>query len=202
MSPQDVKEFSVLKKYNTTEKIQSFLDTIPFNHEKRGETCMSPRRVLREHRAHCFEAALLACVCFMLSGKKPLIVSLKVRKPDDDHIIIIFKQNGYYGALSKTNHPVLRYRDPVYRTIRELVMSYFHEYFLFTNGTKSLLGYTKPINLKRFGTKWMTAEEDLWDMGKKIYYMPINKIVPSKNKRYLRKASAFERKSLDVQEWK
>lgn len=202
MFPKDSKEYSLLSKLNTPEKIQTFLESIPFNHEKKGETCMSPLRVLREHTAHCIEGAFLACVCLMLSGRKPIIVSLKVKKSDDDHILIIFKQNGYYGALSKTNHPVLRYRDPIYRTIRELVMSYFHEYFLYTDGTKTLLGYTNPINMKRFGTKWITAEADLWDIAESIYNTPIIQIVPSKNKRFLRKATKFERKSLNVQEWK
>lgn len=163
---------------------------------------MTVRHVLRENKAHCIEGAFLACACFMLSGRKPIIVSLKVKKPDDDHILIIFKENGYYGALSKTNHPVLRYRDPIYRSIRELVMSYFHEYFLYANGKKTLVGYTKPINMKRFGTKWITEEEDVWDIAAKIYYAPISKVVPDKNKRRIRNATLFERKSLDVQEWK
>lgn len=202
MFPKDSKEYLLLSKLNTPEKIQTFLEQIPFNHEKKGETCMSVQRVLRENKAHCLEGAFVACACLMLSGRKPIIVSLKVKYPDDDHIIIIFSQNGYYGALSKTNHPVLRYRDPVYRSIRELVMSYFHEYFLYGSGEKTLLGYTKPINFKRYGTKWITAEEDVWDIGGDIFKAPIMPIVPAKNKRSLRNATPFERKSLDVQEWK
>lgn len=201
MFPNGSKEFSLLSKLNTPEKIQTFLEKIPFNFEKRGETCMSPLRVLRERKAHCIEGAFLACVCFILSGREPIIISLKVKKPDDDHILIIFKENGYYGALSKTNHPVLRYRDPVYKSIRELVMSFFHEYFLYSSGEKTLVGYTKPINMKRFGTKWIMAEEDLWDIAEKIYDAPVLEVVPPKNKRFLRKATVFERKSLDVEEW-
>jgi hypothetical protein len=201
MFPKGSKEYQVLKKLNTPEKIQTFLETIPFNHEKYGETCMSPLRVLREHKAHCIEGAFLACVCLMLSEKKPLIVSLKVEKPDVDHIIVIFKQNGHYGALSKTNHSVLRYRDPVYRTVRELVMTYFHEYFLYTTGKKTLLGYTKPINMRRFGTKWITSEEDLWDIAETIYDTPIVSVVPKKNQRHLRNAQPFERTTIAVPEW-
>jgi hypothetical protein len=134
-------------------------------------------------------------------GERPLIVSLKVEEPDDDHIIIPFKKNGYYGALSKTNHPVLQYRDPVYRSLRELVMSYFHEYFLYKNGKKTLLGYTKPINLNRYGKKWLTAEEDVWDIAEKIYDAPIISVVPKKNKDLLRHATPFEREALSAQEW-
>lgn len=199
---KDSKEYLLLSKLNTPDKIQTFLEKIPFNHEKKGETCMSAQSVLRENKAHCIEGAFLACTCLILSGRQPIIVSLKVRKPDDDHIIIIFKENGLYGALSKTNHPVLRYRDPIYRSIREMVMTYFHEYFLYTNGEKTLLGYTKPINMKRFGTAWITSEENMWEVAEKIYNMPIVPIVPDENKKHIRDATAFERKSLNVQEWK
>lgn len=202
MFPEDSKEYRLMKKLNTPHKVQVFLESIPYNHEKGGETCMSPARVLRENKAHCIEGAFLACVAFMLAGRKPLIVSLKVEKPDDDHIIVIFKENGYYGALSKTNHAVLRYRDPVYRSVRELVMSYFHEYFLYKNGKKTLVGYTKPINMKRFGTKWITAEEDLWDIAEIIYDTPVVPTVPMKNKKLIRTATMFERRVHNTPEWK
>jgi hypothetical protein len=128
-------------------------------------------------------------------------VSLKVQKPDDDHIIVLFKENGYYGALSKTNHAVLRYRDPVYRSVRELVMSYFHEYYLYKNGVKTLLGYTKPINLNHFGTDWIDAEGDVFLIGHAIYKTPVISIVPPQNRKYLRKATPFELKTLRAQEW-
>lgn len=202
MFPQGTKEFQLLSKLNTPEKIQTFLEEIPFNHEKKGETCMSVQGILTENKAHCIEGAFLACACLMLAGRQPLIVSLKVKKSDDDHIIIIFKQNGYYGALSKTNHPVLRYRDPIYRSLRELVLSYFHEYFLYSNGEKTLIGYTKPINMKRFGTQWINAEDNVWDIAENIFDMPIISIIPKENKKYIRNATAFERKTLNVQEWK
>lgn len=162
---------------------------------------MSVARILKERKAHCMEGAFLACACLLLGGRQPLIVSLKVQKSDIDHIITIFKENGYYGALSKTNHPVLRYRDPVYRSVRELVMSYFHEYFLYTNGKKTLLGYTKPINMKRYGLKWLSSADDLWDIAEAIYDTPIIEVIPPLNKKQIRNATVFERKSLDVQEW-
>ncbi len=195
------REYTLLSKLNTPQKIQLFLEQLPFNHEKEGETCMSVFRVLKERKAHCLEGAFVACAALMLSGRKPIIVSLKVEKPDDDHIIVLFKENGFYGALSKTNHPVLRYRDPVYRSVRELVMSYFHEYFMYQDGTKTLRGYTKPINLKRYGKAWLTSAEDVWEIGHAIYKMPVISIVPPHNKKYLRKATPFEQKALDTQEW-
>jgi len=202
MFAKNSKEYELLVSLDTPQKIQTFLESIPFNHEPNGETCMSPLRVLRERKAHCIEGAMLAGVCLKLHGQKPLIVNLKVRDDDVDHIITIFNKNGYYGAISKTNHFVLRYRDPVYRSIRELVMSYYHEYFLIENGEKTLLGYTNPINLNRFGTKWITAEEELWNIAEKIYDTPIISVVPKKNRRRIRNAQPFERKVAGVQEWK
>lgn len=195
------KEFVFLKKLNTPNKIQNFLESIPFNYEKNGETCMSPAKVLRERKAHCIEGALLAAVCLWINEEKPLIVNLKVKSTDQDHIITLFKRNGYWGAISKTNHNVLRFRDPIYKTVRELIVSYFHEYFLVSNGDKTLLGYTKPVNLKKFGTKWVTSEEDLWDIAEIIHDSPIIKIVPEKNKKYIRFATKIERKSANIKEW-
>lgn len=195
-------EKDFFQKLSTPQKIQDFLDTIPFNHEKSGETCMSPFTVLREKKAHCIEGALLAGIALWLNKKDPLIVNLKVKHPDYDHIITLYEENGYYGAISKTNHNVLRFRDPVYKTIRELVMSYFHEYFLVSSGEKTLLGYTKPINIKKFGTKWIISEENLWDIAEKIYDTPIIEIVPKINKKYLRNASKTEKISADMKEWR
>lgn len=198
MTPEE-KQF--LTSLNTPSKIQDYLDSISFNHEESGETCMSPRRVIREKKAHCIEGALLAGTSLWLNKKQPLIVSLKVKLSDYDHIIVLYKEHGYYGAISKTNHNVLRFRDPVYKNVRELVMSYFHEYFLVETGEKTLLGYTKPINIKKFGTKWITREDELWDMAEIIYDTPIIEIVPKENKKNLRKAHEVEQVAAKIQEW-
>ncbi|MFA6608310.1 MAG: hypothetical protein WCT07_00115 [Candidatus Paceibacterota bacterium] len=164
---------------------------------------MSPRRVIREKRAHCLEGAMLAATALLIAGGKPLVLSLKVSSDDDyDHVITLFKQNGYWGAISKTNHAVLRYRDPIYKTIRELVLSYFNEYFLTTTGEKTLQGYSKPINLRRFGTNWITSEEELWKISETIFYMPHISIIPEVNKKFIRKASKIEIDSADIKEWK
>jgi len=191
-------EESFLRKLSTPAKIQDYLDTLQFNHEKQGETCMSPRRVLRTGKAHCIEGGMLACTALLLQGRKPLLLNLKVDKRDDDHVVALFKENGYWGALSKTNHAVLRYRDPVYKTIRELAMSYFHEYFLVSDGRKTMHGYSNPINLRRFGTKWMTSDEDLWHIAETIYEGGHKASVPKVNERFLRNASAVERKSAAI----
>lgn len=197
-----VSELEILQKLHSPEKIQDFLDSMPTNNEKHGETCMSPVAVLRYKKAHCIEGAMLAALCLMLQGYKPLVLSLKVQSKDYDHVVALFKKNGYWGAISKTNHSVLRYRDPIYKTIRELALSYFHEYFLTTTGEKTMLGYTQPINLRRFGTKWITEEKNLWHIAEAIFDTPYISVVPKKNIALLRNASKLERTSAGIPLWK
>lgn len=202
MPPLSAEHLKILSHLNTPQKIQDFLDALPQNDEKLGVTCMSPARVLREKKAHCIEGAMLAAVALWLQGEKPLIMSLKVSHGDDDHIVALYRINGYWGAISKTNHAVLRYRDPIYRTTRELALSYFHEYFLTSNGKKTMVGYSRPVNLKSFGTKWVNAEEDLWELGNTIFNMPHIPVVPKENEKYLRNAHPLERDAASIKEWK
>ena len=84
---------------------------------------------------------------------------------DVDHVVTLYKRGGRYGAIGKTNHATIRFRDPVYRTPRELTLSYFHEWFLNTTGEKTLECYSKPLDMRRFGTEWITAEKDLWNVA-------------------------------------
>src|SRR3989344_4977341 len=152
-------ELRVLKKLNTPQQVQDLLNAPPMN---KAETCMSPRMVLRKRKAHCMEGAMLAALALRLQGRKPLVIDLKAVDRDLDHIVTIFQEGKYFGGISKTNHPVLRYREPVYNSIRELVMSFFHEYFL-DDGKKTLRSYTNPINLSKFDKKnWIKSTEDLW----------------------------------------
>lgn len=163
---------------------------------------MSPSRVLKERRAHCIEGAMLAATALWLQGEKPLIMSLKVSRGDYDHIVALYKKNGHWGAISKTNHSVLRFRDPIYRTVRELALSYFHEYFLISNGKKTMRGYSRPINMKRFGRNWVKSEGDLWDIGNTIFNSPHIEVVPKKNEKHIRKAHTLERRAASLMEWK
>lgn len=201
MPPLSNRDFKILSSLNTPNKIQDFLDTLSQNHERGGETCMSPALVLRKKKAHCIEGAMLAGVALWLHGEKPLVMSLKVSRGDFDHIVALYKKNGYWGAISKTNHAVLRFRDPMYRTIRELAMSYFHEYFINKSGVKTMQGYSRPINLKRFGTRWVSSNDDLWDIGNTIFNMPHISVVPKENKKYLRNAHRVERVAASIKEW-
>jgi hypothetical protein len=158
-------EMTVLKKLNTPEKIQRFVDEdLAYNKEKEGETCRSPRRALRDMTGHCFEGGLLAVAALRVHGYPPLVVDLEAVQ-DDDHILAVFKQNGGWGAIGKSNYAGLRFREPIYRTIRELAMSYFEHYYNL-KGEKTLRRYSQPVNLARFDKMgWMTAEDDLWALN-------------------------------------
>ncbi len=203
-------EISRFKKMNTPAKVQDFINTIPFNFEHDGIcTIKSPLRVVRENSAHCFEGALLGAFLLSLHGHKPLIMALiasetplrgRGRARDFDHCIAPFKVNGYWGALSKTNHAVLRYREPVYKTIRELVMSYFHEYFV-DDGTKTLRYYTKPFNLNKLPRAWVVDEEDLWIVDELLDASERYAIVPAAHRKSLRPADAIEIRAGKVVEW-
>lgn len=195
-------ERRVLKKLSTPQRIQDYLDALPINFEASGETYMSPRRVLRAKTAHCFEGALLAAAAMVIGGHKPLLMDLRTVPQDQDHVVALFRQNGYLGAISKTNHSVLRYRDPIFRSPRELALSFFHEYLLPAGG-KSLREYSVPFDLSRFAPeRWITAEEDLhWlvDALDESRHFPL---VPKKNSRLLRRAHRIEVRAMDIEEWK
>src|SRR3989344_6349937 len=118
---KDIKEFKIFKKLNSPSKIQDFLNEIPINFEKKGETCKSPLVVLKSNNAHCIEGAMLASAALWYHGEKPLLLDLKTSNDDEDHVVALFKANNRWGAISKTNHAVLRYRDPIYLSVRELV---------------------------------------------------------------------------------
>ncbi len=196
------KEEAFFRRLSTPARIQDYLDTLPFNLEKAGLTFYSPRVVLREGKAHCIEAACLAAFALWYHGSEPLILDLRSLRYDFDHVVTLFKRNGYWGALSKTNHGVLRYRDPVYRTVRELALSYFHEYFLTTTGRKTLREYSRPMNLKRFGTSWVTSEESLIDIAEALDLSRHYPLVPGVNARQLRTASDIERQTGSIPEWR
>lgn len=199
-------ELSTLKKLSSPKKIQDFLDTLPINHEKSGETYMSVRRVLREKKAHCFEGALLAALALYVHGELPLLLDLSTTSKDIDHVVAIYKKNGYWGAISKTNHYCLRFRDPVYKTIRELAVSYFHEYFLNKTGEKTLRSYSKIFDLRKYvnkkGMDWVSSEEDVTALVDALEDSPHFPIFPKENLKFLRKADKTERKAGLIVEWK
>ncbi len=161
LSPE---ESILFKKLHTPAKIQDYLNSISYNFERSGETCKSPRLVIEQKCAHCIEGALFAAAVLWYHGHEPLLLDLRSTKKDLDHVVALFKNDGFWGAISKTNHAVLRYREPVYKSVRELALSYFHEYFL-DDGTKTLREYSKPFSLKKYKYSWITADDDLWEIG-------------------------------------
>jgi hypothetical protein len=196
-------ELNVLNSLDTPKKIQDFLERMPINHEPEGDTCLSPRRVLRENRAHCIEGALLAATALRIHGHKPLVVDLTAARWDSDHVIAVFQQDRFWGAISKTNHGVLRYREPVYESIRELVMSYFHEYFDNEKGRKSLRSYSLPLDLSIFDeSNWMTSEENLWHIAKHLDKVPHFPIVNRKQIANFRKPDPIEVEIGKITQWK
>lgn len=187
-------EYAIIASLSTPVKIQDYLNSLPFNFEKNGDTHRSPREVLRIKESHCIEGALLAATALWVAGERPLIMNLSARlgRGDVDHVITLYRRGGAWGAVSKTNHAVLRFRDPIYRTLRELVTSYFNEWFL-PSGEKTLECYSKPLNLeKRFGTTWITSPTDLWNVADALSDLPHYHLVPKGNWRYVRKADSME----------
>ena len=169
-------EIAVFRAMKTPEKIQHFLDHgLAYNKEPDGDTCRSPRRVLRDRTAHCMEGALFAAAALRMIGYPPLLLDLEAVR-DDDHVLAIFQRHGHWGALGKSNYSGLRYREPVYRTLRELSISYFEDYFN-PRREKTLRNYSRPVNLKRFDhMHWMTTEEEVWEVPEyltTIYHMPL-----------------------------
>ncbi len=197
-----IKEKDFLKKLNTPAKIQDYLNTLNFNFEKNGDTLKSPLDTLREKNAHCLEGAMLGAYILSQHGYPPLLIHLQTTKNDFDHIVAPFKTNGFWGALSKTNHAVLRYREPVYKTIRELVMSYFHEYFLNSTGKKTLRRYSMPLNLSIFEKGWATLDGDLWGIDQELDIIKHYDVLPKKMPPKLRKVDEIEIVAGKVVEYK
>ena len=163
---------------------------------------MSPRQVLREKKAHCIEGALLAAVALRLRGHPPLIVDMMASREDDDHVIAVFKKGSRWGALTKSNHASLRYREPIYRDIRELVLSFFHEYFLNSNGKKTLRSFSQPVDLRRFDKQgWMSFEDDVWFIPEYLTQIRHEKILTPQLVRGLRKVDPIELKTGAIVEY-
>ena len=119
-------EAATLARLRTPEKIQDYICSLKINKELKGDTCLSVREVLRHQHAHCIEGAFVAAAALWMHGQPPLLMDMKA-KGDDDHVVTLFRHRGYWGAISKSNHVWLRWRDPGYRSLREMTVSYFHE---------------------------------------------------------------------------
>ncbi len=187
-------EFAVLRRLSTPEKIQAFLNATPANHELGGETLLSVREVIKQRRAHCLEGAMLAACALWIHGEPPLVLYMHCHSVDWPHVITLFKRGRCWGAISKTNGVPLRYRDPVYRSLRELVMSYFHEYST-RHGRKTLRGYSVPFDLRRMDTElWVTNPRNGWEVNDRLETLRHTMLMTPKQEKLLARRDPFERR--------
>lgn len=152
-----------LAQLSTPEKIQDFVSSLEINREKGGDTCLSVAETLKQGHAHCIEGAFVAACALWMGGSPPLLMDMQA-EGDDDHVVALFHRHGCWGAISKSNHVFLRWRDPVYYSLRELAMSYFHEYV--NENRKTLRTYSASFDLRRFTpADWVTNAESCWEVG-------------------------------------
>jgi hypothetical protein len=159
----------------TPHKIQEFLETLEYSDEERYRC---PLNVLKDRKAHCFDGALFGAAALRNLGYPPLLVEILPNEHDDDHILAVFRCKKYWGTVAKSNFVGLRFREPVYKTLRELIMSYFESYFN-VEGERTMIGYTAPLNLKRFDKmNWLAVDEvmdtigDALETGRKFPIVP------------------------------
>jgi hypothetical protein len=186
-------EFALLERLDTPQKIQAFVHGLRQNFELDGDTCRPVRVVLRERRAHCIEGAMLAACALWVHGEPPLLLDMRAVR-DFDHVVALFRRKGRWGAISKTNGIGLRSRDPVYRTLRELAMSYFHEY---TNRRdhKTLREYSLPYDLRRVDpVVWVSGEKDAWEVAERLDELRHFKLVSGPHLLQLTRRDPFERR--------
>jgi hypothetical protein len=158
-------ELRKLRSLKNPHGIQRFLDDMPYH---LANTAWSPRRVLRENTAHCFEGATFAAAALRANGYPPLILDLEAEN-DTDHVIAIYRIDRHWGAIAKSNYTGCRYREPIYRSLRELALSYFDVYFNLRR-ERSLRTFSRPVNLTRFDhLQWMTADKPLWFIAEYLF---------------------------------
>jgi hypothetical protein len=155
LSAGDLRTLRALK---TPARIQKFVDAIEYQY---ADTAGSPARVLRERKGHCLEGALIAAAALRVNGHPPLVMDLEAVR-DDDHVVALYRERGLWGGIAKSNFAGLRFRAPIYRTLRELALSYFEHYYNL-RGERTLRAYSMPVNLARLDSRhWMTAVDDVW----------------------------------------
>ena len=186
-------EFAVLQRLDTPQKIQAFVYALKQNFEVKGDTCRPVREVLRSRRAHCIEGAMLAAAALWVHGEPPLLLDMRAKR-DFDHVVALFRRHGCWGAISKTNGIGLRWRDPVYRSLRELAMSYFHEY---TNRRdhKTLREFSVPLDLRRLdpGT-WASGEKNAWEVPERLDARRHFPLVSGRHLKTVTRRDPFERR--------
>ena len=194
-------EFALLARLSTPQKIQEFLNAIPANHELGGETILSVREVLRQRRAHCIEGAFVAACALWVHGDPPLVMHMDCARSDYPHVVALFRRGGAWGAISKTNGAVLRFRDPVYRSLRELAMSYFHEYSD-KHGRKTLRSHSAAFDLRRIDAAlWVTRASACGEVNDRLAALRHYPLISVRQQQLLAPRDAFEREMAKVVEY-
>lgn len=191
-------DFARLARLRTPARIQAFVSAIPANHELAGETVHSVRSALHRREAHCIEAALVAACALWIGGEPPLVLHLDCAPSDHPHVVAVFRRGRCFGAISKSNGTWLRFREPVYRSLRELAMSYFHEYFDRT-GAKTLRSYARPFDLRRVDCAlWVTASGNCWAVHDLLAAQHHYPLVSRSQASGLARRDSFERRAQRV----
>jgi hypothetical protein len=178
LSPEELRTLRALK---TPVRIQKFIDALTYDY---SDSARSPRRILCERRGHCMEGALLAAAALRVQGHPPLLMDLEAVH-DDDHVIALYRERGLWGGIAKSNFAGLRFRTPVYRTLRELAMSYFEHYYNL-RGERTLRAYSRAVNLSPLDRQhWVTAEEDVWCVPERLIAAKHYALFPDKVARAL-----------------
>jgi hypothetical protein len=186
-------EYAVLRRLDTPHKIQLFVNAIPANYEVGGETIFSVRQVLRQRRAHCIEAAFVAACAQWVHGERPLVMYMDCDPCDFPHVVALFRRGACWGAISKSNGSHLRYRDPVYRSLRELAMSYFHEYFD-RRGHKTLLSHSGAFDMRRVDPGlWVTRDGACEETHARLASLRQFALISAAQQRMLSRRDGFER---------
>ena len=151
-------ELRKLRSLKTPYGIQRLLDAMPYHLE---DTAWSPRRVLHENTSHCFEGAVFAAAALRANGYPPLILDFEAEH-DTDHVVAVYRVDGHWGAVAKSNYTGCRYREPIHRSLRELALSYFEEYFNL-RGERTMRRFSRPVHMRRFDhLDWMTTDKPVW----------------------------------------
>jgi hypothetical protein len=186
--------YRLLKRLRTPACIQDFVTSLPTNFELKGDTALSVSRTLAEGHAHCLEGAFVAACALWIAGEPPLLLDLQADASDDDHVVALFRRGGGWGAISKSNHVWLRWRDPVYRSLRELALSYFHEYVL--RDRKTLRRYSRAYDLRRLDARlWVSREENCFDVAEWLDDSRHYALINPGQARQLRRRDAMEVKA-------
>ena len=187
------REFAVLRRLDTPQKIQAFVHHLRQNFELDGQSCRPVRHVLHTRRAHCIEGAMVAAAALWVHGDPPLLLDMRAEQ-DYDHVIAVYRRHGRWGAISKTNGIGLRGRDPVYRTLRELAMSYFHEY---TNRRehKTLREYSVPYDLRSMDASlWVSGTKNCWDVPERLDELRHFPLMGRRHLKLVARRDPFERR--------